>query len=182
MLSVFLDAFEQKRDENKKPIEDWMFYSKYCYKPNQADDPVQSHIPTLTFNAPQMGWLFDRIRFFPHPNMPDSAYPGARTSAQTSAAQVAVEEMTFGIPRPWQVPRREVDTGNVRQDIDRVVDTMARAAEFAGIWPLRKPWLPELAACYDLNRLTQKRDTDILTRSEERRVGKECRSRWSPYH
>ena len=30
--------------------------------------------------------------------------------------------MTFGVPRPWQVPRREVDTGNVRQDIDRVVD------------------------------------------------------------
>jgi len=23
---------------------------------------------------------------------------------------------------------------------------------------------------------------DGLTRSEERRVGKECRSRWSPYH
>ena len=91
-----------------------------------------------------------------------SAYPGARTSAQTSAAQVAVEEMTFGVPRPWQVPRREVDTGNVRQDIDRVVDTMARAAELAGIRPPRKPWLPELAACYDLNRLTQKRDTDIV--------------------
>ena len=24
--------------------------------------------------------------------------------------------------------------------------------------------------------------TTALTRSEERRVGKECRSRWSPYH
>ena len=24
--------------------------------------------------------------------------------------------------------------------------------------------------------------TNIITRSEERRVGKECRSRWSPYH
>ena len=24
--------------------------------------------------------------------------------------------------------------------------------------------------------------TDIPIRSEERRVGKECRSRWSPYH
>src|SRR5256885_12904879 len=24
--------------------------------------------------------------------------------------------------------------------------------------------------------------TDLRTRSEERRVGKECRSRWSPYH
>src|SRR4029077_1486174 len=26
------------------------------------------------------------------------------------------------------------------------------------------------------------RDTNELARSEERRVGKECRSRWSPYH
>src|ERR1044072_3172360 len=25
-------------------------------------------------------------------------------------------------------------------------------------------------------------DKSILSRSEERRVGKECRSRWSPYH
>ena len=25
-------------------------------------------------------------------------------------------------------------------------------------------------------------DFDVTTRSEERRVGKECRSRWSPYH
>ena len=25
-------------------------------------------------------------------------------------------------------------------------------------------------------------DTENLARSEERRVGKECRSRWSPYH
>ena len=27
-----------------------------------------------------------------------------------------------------------------------------------------------------------KKDADDLYRSEERRVGKECRSRWSPYH
>ena len=27
-----------------------------------------------------------------------------------------------------------------------------------------------------------KKIQDQLTRSEERRVGKECRSRWSPYH
>ena len=25
-------------------------------------------------------------------------------------------------------------------------------------------------------------DVSTVTRSEERRVGKECRSRWSPYH
>src|SRR5256885_15835255 len=28
----------------------------------------------------------------------------------------------------------------------------------------------------------QVRQADALVRSEERRVGKECRSRWSPYH
>ena len=28
----------------------------------------------------------------------------------------------------------------------------------------------------------QEKDCDIDMRSEERRVGKECRSRWSPYH
>ena len=27
-----------------------------------------------------------------------------------------------------------------------------------------------------------KTDAGLTTRSEERRVGKECRSRWSPYH
>ena len=29
---------------------------------------------------------------------------------------------------------------------------------------------------------TRMDDPDIVLRSEERRVGKECRSRWSPYH
>ena len=28
----------------------------------------------------------------------------------------------------------------------------------------------------------QKKNARIRSRSEERRVGKECRSRWSPYH
>ena len=28
----------------------------------------------------------------------------------------------------------------------------------------------------------KKLEEQLLTRSEERRVGKECRSRWSPYH
>src|SRR5436853_7544782 len=38
------------------------------------------------------------------------------------------------------------------------------------IWLLVSMWL---------NTLTK---SQIWTRSEERRVGKECRSRWSPYH
>ena len=31
-------------------------------------------------------------------------------------------------------------------------------------------------------RIKEERDGMKLKRSEERRVGKECRSRWSPYH
>jgi len=34
----------------------------------------------------------------------------------------------------------------------------------------------------DLGAHFEMRDYRILSRSEERRVGKECRSRWSPYH
>ena len=37
---------------------------------------------------------------------------------------------------------------------------------------------------YSLTDLPQslRRETETDLRSEERRVGKECRSRWSPYH
>ena len=38
------------------------------------------------------------------------------------------------------------------------------------------------AALIQANGVGGKLATRILTRSEERRVGKECRSRWSPYH
>ena len=31
-------------------------------------------------------------------------------------------------------------------------------------------------------KVTARPGDKVLTRSEERRVGKECRSRWSPYH
>ena len=37
----------------------------------------------------------------------------------------------------------------------------------------------------EIVRLSPQRDSQVLiraVRSEERRVGKECRSRWSPYH
>ena len=39
----------------------------------------------------------------------------------------------------------------------------------------------DLLILVDGNKLTVKEE-DRIIRSEERRVGKECRSRWSPYH
>src|SRR3989441_13095970 len=50
-------------------------------------------------------------------------------------------------------PRREIRLDDARDDVDR--------------WTLRR---------------NDEMDSNRASRSEERRVGKECRSRWSPYH
>ena len=43
--------------------------------------------------------------------------------------------------------------------------------------------IDKVARNYDRARLMQRRFSTVVdNRSEERRVGKECRSRWSPYH
>src|SRR2546422_3746043 len=41
---------------------------------------------------------------------------------------------------------------------------------------------PAVAVLQDLGVRGCRRDPERAPRSEERRVGKECRSRWSPYH
>ena len=68
-----------------------------------------------------------------------------------------------------QVP----DTRNVGKDAMKADGTINRAA------------LPAIFNPEDLNALEQAlrlKDAHPGSRSEERRVGKECRSRWSPYH
>ena len=40
----------------------------------------------------------------------------------------------------------------------------------------------DVGVCWRLARELAARGHTVTTRSEERRVGKECRSRWSPYH
>ena len=54
---------------------------------------------------------------------------------------------------------------------------------------MKKKELAELAgvSTYTINKLNKNENVTVevlgkSSRSEERRVGKECRSRWSPYH
>ena len=53
----------------------------------------------------------------------------------------------------------------------------ASTAAFAVVGP-KHPM--RMSFCLNLGKFFNK--DDIPDRSEERRVGKECRSRWSPYH
>ena len=43
---------------------------------------------------------------------------------------------------------------------------------------LKRKWNPAMAPYI----FAEKKGINVIDRSEERRVGKECRSRWSPYH
>ena len=59
-----------------------------------------------------------------------------------------------------------------------VVDKEGEIFDYESSKPYFKRWSDEIAKATDGKSLGNVREM----RSEERRVGKECRSRWSPYH
>src|SRR5437588_3144118 len=71
-------------------------------------------------------------------------------------------------------------------DLIRGLDGLKSSSCAFGVWCSE---LSVIFKCVQLSvnslcqRVTEKLKDDLTTvRSEERRVGKECRSRWSPYH
>ena len=59
----------------------------------------------------------------------------------------------------------------------RIFYKIVAAAVWIMVWQLTSMWLKqEILLASPVSVIKR------LTRSEERRVGKECRSRWSPYH
>src|SRR3712207_7324819 len=67
-------------------------------------------------------------------------------------------------------PRLSSSCSKVRAPIMGAVTPSRRRSQFSEIW------------AYDLPVSSEISPTISRVRSEERRVGKECRSRWSPYH
>ena len=59
-------------------------------------------------------------------------------------------------------------------------ETNLEDGSFETLSPLKDSELRDLEEMNVL--LEEESHIDLLLRSEERRVGKECRSRWSPYH
>src|SRR3712207_2208273 len=92
----------------------------------------------------------------------------------------AVDEFVKGNPRPTQ------ELFSHEEDVT-LANPLGPAAP--GIGPIAHGW--EQVARTQEHAASQFRDGEpvsveivekYVTRSEERRVGKECRSRWSPYH
>ena len=83
---------------------------------------------------------------------------------------------------PYAAAAAEVDSPGF---LLTTVEKLAGLAQARSMWPVTMG----LACCaiemmgtgtprFDMARF----GWEVTTRSEERRVGKECRSRWSPYH
>lgn len=91
-----------------------------------------------------------------------SAYPGAKTPEVAVAPPVDVGQLDFGGGAVWQVPERKVNLEDLDTDIERLVATMSKASVMAGVKQPRKPWLEELATTYDLRKVDQRRDSELV--------------------
>ena len=70
-----------------------------------------------------------------------------------------------------------------RREKSRVADMWARPGMKVVFRAELMPGRAHISATLDFSRRRSRREPVLfLIRSEERRVGKECRSRWSPYH
>ncbi|PWH05033.1 cell division protein FtsK [Brachybacterium endophyticum] len=94
-----------------------------------------------------------------------TGYAGGWTTDEPERARIDIVEKEFGTGDIWDVPapprpdRSELGPN----DISRMVRTIGRASEEAGVHAPRKPWLSELAPAYDLALLPSKRtDEDLL--------------------
>jgi S-DNA-T family DNA segregation ATPase FtsK/SpoIIIE len=93
-----------------------------------------------------------------------AGYVGGWTESGHRDPDVSVEELVFGAGRIWTADeKRTTAAEHGPTDIVRIVGTIRRASELAGIDPPRRPWLDELAHVYDLARLpTRRRDDELV--------------------
>ena len=94
-----------------------------------------------------------------------SAYAGGWTSDTPVAPSVEVAELRFGAEQPWEKPGEPEAPGAGEHgptDQTRLVMNLVAAAESIKLPAPRRPWLDELASAFDLTRLRQRTDTDIV--------------------
>ncbi len=91
-----------------------------------------------------------------------SGFPGAVTPEEPPAPPIGVDQFDFGRMQQWDVPAPPAAPTNIPVDIDRIVGTLRKAAKLAEIPAPRKPWLPTLARLYNMERLRQRTDEELI--------------------
>ncbi len=91
-----------------------------------------------------------------------SAFPGARTPDIPPTPPIEVVQLNFGKGSEWKIPRPKAVGKVVDKDINRVVDAVAQASALGRVPRPRRPWLDTLSKAYDLKKLNQRSDYDIV--------------------
>src|SRR2546422_243203 len=102
---------------------------------------------------------------------------GAWAPAIVTFAAVMLGTLALALLGEWWAERgrRRDVVEQLRSFAARSSGDQASRTLIRGVKTGEAPWLQRVAAGVPQLR-------DLADRSEERRVGKECRSRWSPYH
>jgi S-DNA-T family DNA segregation ATPase FtsK/SpoIIIE len=82
-----------------------------------------------------------------------SAYLGGRTERAGAEPDVQVQDLPFGPGQPWATPGRGVRLPQGARDIERLAETIARAADSRQVEVPRRPWLDQLPDLVDLSTL-----------------------------
>ena len=120
-----------------------------------------------------------------------------RVEAGIKSGKIQKDESSSAVRKPF-IGKKEVDVAYPQRNQDRtehrpmvgvvmipkLVPTQQRSNQPRTKRPVRQFTAYTKIQFGDLERSSEKPQHNIpsLSRSEERRVGKECRSRWSPYH
>jgi S-DNA-T family DNA segregation ATPase FtsK/SpoIIIE len=95
-----------------------------------------------------------------------SGYAGGWTTATAAPPAVEIAELRFGSDVVWEPPeqadRSDSDTDQGPTDQARLVSNLTAASRKARIPVPRRPWLDELARAFDLTKLTQRSDANLL--------------------
>src|SRR2546429_4899276 len=85
--------------------------------------------------------------------------------------------------RDWSSDVCSSDLGSsLRERLDRRADALQELRDRLVVGPLEHAVRPRAGMVDELGEQPPELRVHPTQRSEERRVGKECRSRWSPYH
>ena len=91
-----------------------------------------------------------------------AGFPGARTYAEPPAPPIAIVGLDFGRGRPWRIATSTASGPKPDKDIERVVAAVRKASDRGGVPTPRRPWLDALAGAYNLERLNQRTDAELV--------------------